>query len=85
MPILHEKVWENEIFLYFSGIFSCKIVIKSKDDNIFETIALDFMPLCIESMFQISARLNCKCESSSKIRKTSKNSIFAFFFIRNSS
>ena len=34
-------------------------------------------------MFQISARLDSKCKSSSKIRKASKNSISASLFVGN--
>ena len=71
------------IYKGFSKIFSCKIGIQSKVDNIFQKNAPDFLPLCVEAMFQISARLDFKCKSSLKICKTSENSIFASFFIRN--
>ena len=64
MPILHEKILENDDFLWFSSISSFKIGKKSKVDNIFEKNAPDFLPLCVEAMFQISARLDFKCKSS---------------------
>ena len=83
MPILHEKISKNDEFWCFSGNFSCKIGIKSKVDNIFQKNAPDFLPLCVEAMFQILVRFDSKGKTSLKIRKTSENSIFASFFIRN--
>ena len=43
--------------------------------------APDFLPLCVEAMFQISAGLDSKCKCSSKITKTSENSILVSFCI----
>ena len=36
MPILHQKILENDNICAFPGFFLCKIGIKSKVDNIFE-------------------------------------------------
>ena len=76
MPQKHKK-------LSFSKIFSCKIDIISKFTMFLKKDAPDCLPLSVEAIFQISARLHTKCKSSSKKLKIPENSISASFFMRN--
>ena len=81
-----EKIKCNKSLIALKGVLLyVQIGMKSKVDNIFQKKCPRFFAFTYrtEAVFKISARLNFKCKSSSKIRKTSENSISASFFIRN--
>ena len=54
---------ENDNFEVFPAFFSFKIGIASKTDNIFEKSTPD-LPIWVDDLFYISAKLDSKCKSS---------------------
>ena len=64
---------EKRRFLGFSAIFSCKIGIISEVDNIFRNNNPDFLPTCVDDLFQISTIFDSKCKISTKKLEISEN------------
>ena len=78
---LHKKIMNTNDFWSCFAIFSSKIGIKSKVDNIWKVYFRFFAQMC-SSTLPIYKWLDSKCKSSSKIHDISENSNYQFFFYR---